>query len=48
MACGCPSNKAGLLTLYGVGRRKLEKYGDAFLDMIREHGQKKVSDDEAG
>ncbi len=39
MATTYPSNKEGMLALYGVGERKLEKYADAFLEIIREHLQ---------
>jgi len=37
MARVCPGDRESMLTLYGVGQRKLEKYGDAFLEVIREH-----------
>jgi ATP-dependent DNA helicase RecQ len=35
MALYRPRDREGLLALYGVGRRKLEKYADAFLEIIR-------------
>jgi len=37
MARDYPRDREGLLALYGVGRSKLEKYGDAFLEIIGEH-----------
>ncbi|MHB8908020.1 MAG: DNA helicase RecQ [Syntrophales bacterium] len=37
MAAAYPRTPENLLTLYGVGQRKLEKYADAFLEIIREH-----------
>lgn len=37
MATSCPTSQAGLLQLYGVGAVKAQKYGDAFLRLIREH-----------
>jgi ATP-dependent DNA helicase RecQ len=39
MALYCPRDREGLLSLYGVGKSKLEKYADAFLEIIREHRQ---------
>ena len=36
MACSRPRNAPQLLEINGVGRRKLERYGAAFLDVIRE------------
>ena len=39
MAATYPRNKEGMPALYGVGERKLEKYADAFLEIIREHLQ---------
>lgn len=47
MALYCPRDREGLLALYGVGKSKLEKYADAFLEIIREH-RKNVSYEEAG
>jgi len=32
-----PSDENGLLHISGVGESKLEKFGDAFLDVIRAH-----------
>jgi ATP-dependent DNA helicase RecQ len=37
MATHYPRTQENLLSLYGVGQRKLEKYADAFLDIIGEH-----------
>ena len=37
MAAHCPRTPDSLLSLYGVGQRKLEKYADAFLEIIGEH-----------
>ena len=37
MARDYPRDREGLLALHGVGRSKLEKYGDAFLEIIGEH-----------
>jgi ATP-dependent DNA helicase RecQ len=37
MASSYPRTPEGLLMLYGVGQRKLEKYADAFLEIIGEH-----------
>lgn len=39
MACYYPRTGEGLLALYGVGRIKREKYGEAFLEIIRGHCQ---------
>ncbi len=39
MAIHYPQTKEDLLTLYGIGKRKLEKYGDVFLELIREYCQ---------
>ncbi len=39
MALYCPRDREGLLTLYGVGKSKLEKYADAFLEIILEYSQ---------
>lgn len=47
MALYCPRDREGLLALYGVGKNKLEKYADAFLEIIREY-LKNVSYEEAG
>ncbi len=33
-----PSSPSELLTLQGIGDKKLERYGVAFLDVLREHG----------
>jgi superfamily II DNA helicase RecQ len=37
MALYYPRTREGLSAIYGVGTRKLEKYADAFLEIIREH-----------
>jgi superfamily II DNA helicase RecQ len=37
MAASRPRDREALLTLYGVGQRKLEKYADAFLAIIAAH-----------
>lgn len=37
MAAYYPVTRESLATVYGIGRRKLEKYADTFLDIIREH-----------
>lgn len=39
MALYYPRTRESLSAIYGIGTRKLEKYGDAFLDIIREHCQ---------
>ncbi|MBU4121367.1 MAG: HRDC domain-containing protein, partial [Proteobacteria bacterium] len=39
MALYYPRTRESLSALYGIGTRKLEKYADAFLDIIREHCQ---------
>jgi ATP-dependent DNA helicase RecQ len=39
MALHYPQTRESLLALYGIGRRKLEKYADAFLEIIRAYGQ---------
>ena len=39
MATHYPRTRESLLTLYGIVTRKLEKYADVFLDIIREHCQ---------
>lgn len=39
MAFYYPQSKETLAAIYGVGSGKLEKYADAFLDIIREYGQ---------
>ena len=39
MALYCPRTRESLSTIYGIGKSKLEKYADAFLDIIREHCQ---------
>ncbi len=36
MAAARPATRAALGTISGVGARKLEAYGDAFLQVIRE------------
>jgi ATP-dependent DNA helicase RecQ len=38
MAAQRPASRAELMHLSGIGARKLEAYGDAFLDVIRSHG----------
>ena len=37
MAVYYPRTRESLSAIYGIGTRKLEKYADAFLDIIREH-----------
>ena len=37
MALYYPRTPESLVALYGIGQRKLEKYADAFLEIIREH-----------
>lgn len=37
MAEVCPKNRAAFIHLSGVGERKLEKYGDVFLNAIQEY-----------
>ena len=37
MAVYYPRTRESLSVIYGVGKSKLEKYADAFLDIIREH-----------
>lgn len=37
MALHCPRTRESLLALYGIGKSKLEKYADAFLEIIGEH-----------
>ena len=39
MALYYPRTRESLSAIYGIGTRKLEKYGDIFLDIIREHCQ---------
>jgi ATP-dependent DNA helicase RecQ len=39
MALYYPRTRDSLSAIYGIGTRKLEKYADAFLDIIREHCQ---------
>jgi ATP-dependent DNA helicase RecQ len=39
MARDYPRTRESLSSLYGIGMVKLEKYGDAFLEIIREHGR---------
>ena len=34
-----PQDREALLAISGVGQSKLERYGDAFLKVIREFGQ---------
>jgi ATP-dependent DNA helicase RecQ len=38
MAALRPASRADLAQINGVGTRKLEAYGDAFLALIRRHG----------
>jgi ATP-dependent DNA helicase RecQ len=38
MAAQRPTSRAALATLSGIGARKLDAYGDAFLQVIREAG----------
>ncbi|MBN1828979.1 MAG: DNA helicase RecQ [Deltaproteobacteria bacterium] len=40
MAFYCPRTRESLSALYGIGAAKLEKYGETFLEIIREHCQK--------
>lgn len=37
MAEHCPTTSAELLLINGVGERKLERFGDAFMVLIRDH-----------
>ena len=37
MAEKLPTSSGALLAVNGVGQRKLEKYGEAFLTLIEEH-----------
>jgi superfamily II DNA helicase RecQ len=37
MAVQLPADRASLLQIHGVGEAKANKYGDIFLDLIREH-----------
>jgi ATP-dependent DNA helicase RecQ len=37
MAAQRPASRAALSILSGIGARKLDAYGDAFLDVIRDH-----------
>jgi ATP-dependent DNA helicase RecQ len=37
MARYYPRTRESLSAIYGIGTRKLEKYADAFLEIIREH-----------
>ncbi|WP_142793364.1 HRDC domain-containing protein, partial [Klebsiella pneumoniae] len=37
MAEQCPVRANDLLLINGVGERKLERFGDAFMALIREH-----------
>jgi hypothetical protein len=39
MAVYYPRTRESLSAIYGIGTRKLEKYADAFLEIIREHCQ---------
>jgi superfamily II DNA helicase RecQ len=39
MACYYPRTRDSSSVIYRIGTRKLEKYADAFLDIIREHCQ---------
>lgn len=39
MAFYYPQSKENLIAIYGIGREKLEKYADMFLDVIREYCQ---------
>jgi ATP-dependent DNA helicase RecQ len=39
MAVLAPTDSAGMATVSGVGVAKLERYGDAFLGVIRDHLQ---------
>jgi len=41
MAAAYPSNKEELLTVQGVGSRKIETYGKIFLDIINDYCEKK-------
>jgi len=38
MAAARPANLSEMETIPGIGARKLEAYGDAFLAVIRQHG----------
>lgn len=37
MAEMIPTSQGEMLAVNGVGQRKLEKYGDVFLDVIEDH-----------
>ncbi len=37
MAATLPGDESALLEVNGVGRRKLERYGAAFLEVLRNH-----------
>ena len=37
MAAERPADSAALLTISGVGQAKLERYGERFLSVLREH-----------
>jgi len=37
MASRLPQTREELSQVYGVGAAKLEKYGDIFLELIRQH-----------
>lgn len=44
MAVYFPQSKAAMLTIKGVGLKKFETYGDAFLEVIKEHCEKNEVD----
>jgi ATP-dependent DNA helicase RecQ len=37
MAMQLPTDAEALLQIYGIGQAKADKYGTAFLDLIRQH-----------
>ena len=39
MAARCPTNLAALMRIHGVGRVKLARYGEIFLQVIRQYSQ---------
>jgi ATP-dependent DNA helicase RecQ len=45
MAATKPSSAEALLGIAGVGRAKLERYGERFLDVIRRHGLESADDE---
>ncbi|MCL4132114.1 UNVERIFIED_CONTAM: hypothetical protein GTU68_027966 [Idotea baltica] len=43
MASNAPSDVAGLRDVHGVGEKKIERYGEAFLDRIRQHRERSAA-----